>query len=291
MSYLADSKESTQQPLSAPAQKIIASINELAVLPHVVFKVLDLSGSLDSAASELERVITVDPAFSAKLLTHANSSFYGLSKKVTSIRDAIVYMGFKAVREMAMHVGVFDMFVGKNDKDSLRRRAWWRHSVDAAVCCRAIAEKTGWVDPAEAYTCGLLHYIGKSLLDRFGKGDYDTVEQRMAVGTSETDAETRVYGCDHQEVARGAGYKWGLPSKVAESFCYLTPCHSTDDFAYHRACVALGNAIARHAIEGQACEAVAPQWALSQLQLDEGNWQDLYDYCLQAIATSANLTF
>ncbi len=63
-------QEGTVNPSAA---KIVQSIGELAVLPHVVFKVLELSGDSDNPATELEKVITVDPAFSAKLLSHANS--------------------------------------------------------------------------------------------------------------------------------------------------------------------------------------------------------------------------
>ena len=220
----------TDNVINASAFKIVEAVDELAVLPHVVFKVLELSGTTDHAAEELQNAIVVDPAFTTKLLTLANSSYYGLARKVTSIKDALLYLGFREVRQMAMTVGVFDMFVGKNDKTSLRRRTWWRQSLDTAVACRFLAESTKRLDPCEAYTCGLLHCIGKSLLDRFGGADYTSVEQRMQVGATEHDAERRIYGCDNEMVAAMAGKKWGLSPQMVASFRYSEKPERADEF-------------------------------------------------------------
>lgn len=276
-----------QQDPAAVAQSIVVKAGGPAVLPHVVFKVLELSGSADSAALEMERAITVDPGFSAKILAHANSSFYGLSRKVTSVRDAIVYLGFKAVREMAMTVGVFNMFVGKNDHNSLRRRDWWRRSVDTAVCARFVAEVTGKMDPADAYTCGLLHFIGKSLLDRVESPSYEAVEQRMAVGTSDSDAEFRVFGCDHQDVAEAAGRIWGLPDQLVGSFRYKAPSAAS----VAAACVAMADAIASAAVEGNGVAKHLPDWAVAMLELSPESADDLFDKGLERIALAAQMQF
>lgn len=287
----AEKQEFPGYDLSPAACQIVARIDDLAVLPHVVFKVLELSGSADSAATDMERAITVDPAFSAKLLTHANSAYYGLARKVTSIRDAIFYLGFKAVREMAMTVGIFDMFVGKNDKDSLRRRAWWRHSVDAAIACRFIAESTHRMDPAEAYTCGLLHYIGKTLLDRFGGANYAFVEQRIAIGMPEIEAELRTYGCNHVEVSIGAGRKWGLPENILASFQYIDGLPANDELARFAACVALGSAVAKIAVEGPGCADALPAWALDRLAIAPCAAQDICDHAVARIANATTMQF
>ena len=155
--------------------RLTSRINEIAVLPHVVFKVLEISSSTDTPASAMEKAIIIDPGFSSKLLMLANSAYYSLPRKVSSIREATTFLGFKAVRQLAMTVGVFDLFVGKTDKESLRRRTWWRHSVDTAVCCRWLAAEAKSVSSEEAYTCGLLHYIGRTLLDRIGEANYEEV--------------------------------------------------------------------------------------------------------------------
>lgn len=275
---------------SRAVNQLVSKVDELAVLPHVVFKVLELSGSSDSAATEMERAIAIDPAFSAKMLAHANSSYYGLSRKVTSIKDAILYLGFKSVREMAMTVGVFDLFVGKNDKESLRRRAWWRHSIDTAVCSRYIATRTGKMNADEAYTCGLLHFLGKMILDRFATGDYEVVERRMNVGGHEMHAEKATFGCDHEEVSVALALKWGLPAPIVAGLHYTSSTNCEN--AAYGACVALGSSIARCVVEAPAdAYTTMPKWALAKLGIPEEDAQDLYDKGLDAITKVAGLTF
>jgi HD-like signal output (HDOD) protein len=295
------SSHPTQHPSTIPADdkqfqlekaaKIVENVDELAVLPHVVFKVLELSGSSDNPAGDLEDAITIDPSFSAKLLAHANSSFYALSRKVTSVRDALVYLGFREVREMAMTVGVFDMFVGKNDKESLRRRTWWRQSLDAAIACRYVAQVTRRLEPAEAYTCGLLHCLGKTLLDRFGKADYGLVEQRVAIGATEIASERRIYGCDNETVALLAGRKWGLSAQMVASFQYSEKPERADDFPEYRACVAIGNMIARLALAGSNDLSMLPDWAVEELQIHPDALQSLYDGAIENISAATGMHF
>ncbi|MGV3617111.1 MAG: HDOD domain-containing protein [Fimbriimonas sp.] len=245
---------------------LLERVDGLAVLPHVVFKVLEISGSAESPAVEMERAIIVDPGFSSKVLVLANSASFGLPKKVVSIREAVMFLGFRTVRNLAMTVGTFDMFVGKNDKESLRRRAWWRHSVDAAVACRYIAKRVRLGEGDEAYTCGLLHLIGKTLLDRSGGKEYDLVVKLVDMGATERQAERAVYGCDHIEVAVGACTKWGLPPSLIAGLRYAD--HSPPDAADAkiRACTALGTVLAARARSG-AEGGELPEWALIALRV------------------------
>jgi HD-like signal output (HDOD) protein len=135
-------------------EKVISRTREVAVLPQVVYKIMEMTASTDSSASLLEKAIVIDPGFSAKILTQANSAYYALPRKVTSIKEAVAFLGFRSVRQLAMAVGVFDLFVGKTDRESMRRRGWWRHSLDTAVCCRLVATKLGLRNADEAYTVG-----------------------------------------------------------------------------------------------------------------------------------------
>jgi HD-like signal output (HDOD) protein len=142
---------------------VLSKVGDLAVLPHVVFKVLEISAeSADTAGIEMERAIVIDPGFSSRILIQANSAAYGLPRKLVSIKEAIAFLGYRAIRNVAMTVGVFDLFLGKNDKASLRRRTWWRQSLDTAVCGRWLSRELKAAYPEEAYTCGLLHLLGKT---------------------------------------------------------------------------------------------------------------------------------
>lgn len=273
--------------------RMASRINEIAVLPHVVFKVLEISSSTDTPASAMEKAIIIDPGFSSKLLMLANSAYYSLPRKVSSIREATTFLGYKAVRQLAMTVGLFDLFVGKNDKESLRRRAWWRHSVDTAVCSRWLAGEIKTVSNEEAYTCGLLHYIGKTLLDRIGDASYDLVENKLAAGANVLEAEMQVFGCTHVELAQAAGRKWGFPESLIEGILYLDP-GPDNKFEGLCACVAISNKVAELALGGRVHEDDSepsidrslPEWALRALDIDLDRSDDLIDRGIAAIGSA-----
>lgn len=199
------------------AESVVQKVKELAALPQVVHQILHLTNNPNASVKELERLISIDQGMSMRVLNTVNSAYYGFSRKIASIKDAVVLLGFKAVRNLAMTVSVFDLFVGKTDQQNLRRGKWWRHSIDTALCARLIASQVAGVSPDEAYTAGLLHDIGKPLLDRYGGAPYEQVEMLMEQGVPELVAERQVYGCDHAEVGRIVSQHWGFPDKLVEA--------------------------------------------------------------------------
>jgi len=271
-------------PSSDPLADLIDKVDGLAVLPHVVFRILDLTDSLDSPTHEMEKVITVDPGFSSKVLVMANSAYYGLPRRVTSIKEALLFLGFKSVRSMAMTVGVFDLFVGKTDKESLRRRQWWRRSVDAAVCARWLAKREKTLVGDDCYTCALLHLIGKTLIDRYGGHDYNRIVELEERGVPDRLGEQRLYGFDHIEVAVAAAKKWGFPEILAAGLNYGQPTEADADYLLQRACTALASAIA-YQIVGKG-QAELPEWALAAFGLTLDHTHELLEGATMAVAAA-----
>lgn len=277
------------QPID-PVKPLLAKVREVAVLPHVVYKVVELSGSAESSTGQIENAISVDPGFSSRLLTVANSAYYALPKKITSIKDAIMFLGFKTIRQIAMTVGLYDMFVGKTDKESLRRRQWWRRSVDTAICCKWMARETRKLSPEDAYTCGLLHLIGCTLLDRFGDGDYERVEALAEHGMPVFEAEQKVFGAHHADVAVAAATQWGFPDALVQGLMYhQPPADPEDPYLMHRACVAVGSLIAKWALEGlpESGDYDLPQWAREALGVTEESVPTLVERAMSVIAEAA----
>lgn len=282
---------------SPAVSKVLVKVDEIAVLPQVVYKVVEITGASESSAQMIEKAILVDPGFSAKVLAQANSAFYGLPRKVTSIREAVMFLGFRAVRQLAMTVGVFDLFVGKSDDESLRRRAWWRHSVDTAVCCKFMSEQYKCAAPDEAYTCGLLHYIGKTLLDRYAPESYSEVQARIDHGMSDVEAESEVYGCHHVEVGVAVGERWGFPEVLIAGLEYVYEPSVNDPFGELMACVAISDSVATFALEGLSRSDLPlalerlPQWAVERLSLTVDDLESVIDGGTAAIARAASLQF
>jgi len=276
-------------------EKVISRTQEVAVLPQVVYKIMEMTASTDSSASLLEKSIVIDPGFSAKILTQANSAYYALPRKVTSIKEAVAFLGFRSVRQLAMAVGVFDLFVGKTDRESMRRRSWWRHSLDTAVCCRLACTKLGLKNADEAYTVGLLHYIGKTLMDRSDSAEYEKVMLLIEKGATDIQAERAVFGCDHIEVGMAATRNWGFPDVLVQGMDYLSQPEATDEFAKIRALVALSDRIARIAVggskSGEGESSISHDWAMEILGTDQEQLNKLIEDSKEAIAAAASIAF
>ncbi len=195
---------------------ILGRMGELAALPHVVFQVIEAANDPAAPAAAIERAVTVDPGFAAKLLTEANSATLGQCARISSLREAVMRLGFNAVRNLALAVGTFDLFVGRTDAESLRRRAWWKTSVDTALYARCLAQRTKAAKPDDAYTAGLLHLVGRTVLDRCGGVPYSRVtEYAKQNDAPEHEAEFHVYGVHAGLVGQAAGTRWGFPAAIA----------------------------------------------------------------------------
>lgn len=274
-------------------QQVLDRTTDIAALPQVVFKITEMSASLDTSAATLERTITVDPGFTTKLLAKVNSAAYALPKKLTSIKEAVAFIGLRGVRELALTIGVFDMFLGKTDEESLRRRAWWRHSIDTAVVARLVANSTG-ADGEEAYTAGLLHAIGKTALDRFDPASYAKVMALMEKGVVDWQAEQVVFGADHLKMSQALGNKWGLPAQIVNALDYVSEPESGMVGAETRAAVAIGEKISRMVLKGMSSSDMEahhlPDWATQLLKIESGHTENLFRKGQEEIAKAASLS-
>ncbi len=204
-------------------EDILSTDMDLGALPQVVMRVIDLTADPKATAADLERVIGMDQALAARLLTLANSSYYGLPCRISSLREAVVFLGFKTVRNMAMTITTFNLFLGRSDTESLVRRAVWRHSVDTAQCAKVILsllppplqEEIG---ADQAYTVALLHDIGKMALDRSRHALFTaivTMSQNKQLRFSQVEAQALPF--HHGEVGAALASLWNLPPAVCEA--------------------------------------------------------------------------
>lgn len=277
--------------------EILARVGEIAAMPQVVYKILELTGTTVTPAQEIEDAISIDPGFSSKVLILANSAFYALPRRVTSIREAATFMGYKTIRQLAMTVGAFDIFVGKTDSGSMRRRMWWRHSVDTAVCAKAIATEIPRVIAEDAYSCGLLHDVGKSLLDRYETGMYLGVEHGIENGLSALDSERSVYGCTHADIGGAAAKSWNLPPMIAEAVAHHHG-PAAGSFAMHIALTSLasdfahaivtGRKIDEHKVEQPIRELIA-DWAVEALRFSDEQLDRAYRACKDSISNRTGM--
>jgi putative nucleotidyltransferase with HDIG domain len=249
----------TEKPLTI--EGLLAGAPELAALPQVVMRVIDLTAKPNATAADLERVICLDQALAAKILTLANSSYYGLPRRLSSVKEAVVFLGFKSVRNLAMAITTFSIFLGKSDSVSLARRALWRHSLDVAECARVVSSRLpahvqGAFGTDEAFTCGLLHDIGKMLLD--------TSRHDLFVGISGWadsqkrryyEVETAVLPFGHSLIGAAMAGRWNLPPMLCEAVAFHHTPRAAEVNPRLTATISLSNEIAHFLDSGGVDEA------------------------------------
>lgn len=250
---------------------IMNRLKDVKVLPQVVYKVLEVCDRQDSSPIEIERQIAIDPGFTAKILTIANSAHYALPKRVNSIHEAVMLLGFNEIREIGMKASVFDFFLGKSDAESLRRRDWWRLSVDTAILSKTLA-KHSRLDPDAAYTAGLLHLIGRTLLDQTNASAYEKVLYVVGRGAPLRLAETTVFSVDHIQVAEEVARKWAFPEELVYALNYVDPPTEGSEANSIRAVISAAHTIVEHstgALIGTPCERSSNEWAFETLQMSQ----------------------
>lgn len=189
---------------------VAKGIRNLPSLPVVVIDVLKSFEQVDANVGALAEKVAKDQALAAKTLRIANSSFYGLSRRVTTIQQAITILGFDSVRALIAAAAVTDIFSGAIH-GSFDFKAFWRHSMGTGLCAKMLARHIK-LNQDHAFVCGLLHDIGRLVLvTRFPDQYSAAMKYRDEKDCYVMEAERSVLGTDHPAVGRALADHWKFP--------------------------------------------------------------------------------
>lgn len=192
---------------------VIQGIRDLPSLPVVVMDLFSSFENPDASSSALASKISQDQALTAKTLRLANSSFYGLQRKVTTIQQAITVLGFDCVRTLVTAAGVIGNF-SSSVQTGFSLTNFWRHAIGTALCARILA-RTLNLNQDHAFISGLLHDIGKLVLvSRFPEHYSKVIAYRNEYDCTVLDAERNVVGVDHALVGQALAEYWKFPSVI-----------------------------------------------------------------------------
>ncbi|MFQ5499158.1 MAG: HDOD domain-containing protein [Candidatus Zixiibacteriota bacterium] len=150
-------------------RQIIANIRNLPTPPIVFHQIQKVMNDPYVSAGQIASILSEDPAMSVKVLKLTNSAFYGLSREVDSVKQAVVIVGLEAIKNLVLSASVLEMFKGQ-DIDREFQEEFWRHSLATGFCGRILAKALtgkGRIDPDSAFSAGLLHDIGKMIFSCF----------------------------------------------------------------------------------------------------------------------------
>jgi len=197
-------------------EDIVGQIDQLEPVPPVAGQIMALAEDPDSSLSEIAELILNDPAITANLLKTCNSAYYGLNRKVDSVRDAIGFVGLDHIVQLVMLNSVAKNFKKQPQGYGLGEGELWRHAVTSAHVAKILTGKFGRSRHKHLiFTAALLKDIGKLILGRFVAFSFEEINILVnSKGYSFNDAEKKVIGMNHEELGAMVGQKWHFSDKL-----------------------------------------------------------------------------
>lgn len=185
-------------------------------LPQVLVQMRRITDDETTTARDLADIILKDQALTAKILSAANSAYYGFYGNVSTVTQAIVALGFDSVKNIALSLAAYGTISAWVRDPCVKQ--FWEHSLATGVCAELLAEKIGYTPTEEALVAGLVHDVGKLLLVQLYPDQYAEVARVL---NEQPDAyshtvETSILGVTHAEVGRLLVRAWGFPAVLAD---------------------------------------------------------------------------
>lgn len=199
---------------------LVEQITGISTLPQVAFKVMDVAQDPDATAADLKTVVESDPALCTRVLRNVNSAAHGLRMKITNVQQAISYLGFNQIRNLAMTASVGDIFRVEEETGSYRRSQLWRHLVSVGVCARLVASRLALPNFDDAFLAGLLHDIGIVLEDQHAHDGFRMVIENLRDDRTLAQVERAYLGFDHTALGTRIAEKWQFPPVMRDVMRY-----------------------------------------------------------------------
>jgi putative nucleotidyltransferase with HDIG domain len=273
--------------------KIVRSIDDLPPMPSTIIKLSELIKNPMTSGKDIAAVISLDQALTTKILKWCNSPLYGLSKKITSVEQAAALLGNKAIQSLATACCANQIFDKELDGYMIDKEDLWKHSIGCAAGSQIIAQKKFPALRDTAFTAGLLHDLGKIILNNYVKDEFVKIakiveEEKIPF----TEAENRVLGFDHTEIGAKAAEKWKLPQDLIDAIRYHHDASQAKENTQLVACVHLSNIICLMFGIGCGCDGLmckVDENALKLLGIDEAEFEKISSEVLDSIQSTESL--
>jgi len=203
---------------SKPLGKVRAYILRIAGLSTTAVKVLRTCNEPNTCANDLNRVISLDPVLTGRVLQLINSAYYSLPSKVNSLTRAIILLGLNTVKNLVLSFAVFESFSKHDTFRVFSADDFWTHSLSVAAAAKLLSIQHGvsLAEREDYFVGGLMHDIGKIPLNHLFPDEYrQAAELALGSGQAMRFGEQAVIGIDHCEVGDIIAQKWQLSPALA----------------------------------------------------------------------------
>ncbi len=202
-------------------QQILAKldrIKEIPTLPTIVFELNKHLRDPDTSIKTVCDTIEKDQAIALKILKLVNSAFYGFKSKISDLRNAVVLLGYNAVRNAIVSISVINSFPKRVKLMDFDISQFWKHSLAVAVTSKNIAQLSGKESPDNCFVGGLLHDVGKVILAQYFPNLFETVWSTLQnEHLTFYEAEQKSLPIDHAKIGAHLAAKWQLPQGLIEA--------------------------------------------------------------------------
>jgi HD-like signal output (HDOD) protein len=177
----------------------------------------------DSTPREIHQLIIKDQALAARVLKVANSPYYGASRSISTLRDAVMFMGFDSIRSLIMTAVLKGMFLNVG----LSEKLLWEHAVGCGLAARTIGDEIDFQNKEEAYLAGLMHDVGKTALFLRSPAVMREIMQEVYNdGADFVEIEGQKLGFTHADVGGIIADKWRFATDIEDAISLANSvCH------------------------------------------------------------------
>jgi HD-like signal output (HDOD) protein len=227
------------KPGDLAPERIYGMLGELNALPQVAGRILELLGDPRTTAAQLEKEIARDLVLTARMLRVANSSFYDGNSEIKTIRDAVVRLGFKTVRNWTLVAATRAVFPGVETSPVLNRI--WARSVRSALASQIVAAERGLDDVEIAFVGGLMQNIGQLIMARSLPGLWEHIERTAQEKEAPLwQVEKELLGYDHGTLGALLIDDWGLSKRLGQAVKHHHDLEMDNDPEHLGAVIGLG---------------------------------------------------
>lgn len=209
----------SQVAQTAALPEILAAAEKLPPFPDIIWRVTPLIRRMAPVA-QIEEVIKYDQAITARILAVSQSSQYS-RRGGGSLREAITTLGDDQLLEVIITACASRYFTGNASGYDLREGELWEHAVSVGLLAEIVARRLGWKNTLTAYTAGLLHDIGKTVLNYHVKTYFKDILALVRDNKkSFLEAERDVLGIDHEQLGGIIAKSWRFPNDITTAIEY-----------------------------------------------------------------------
>ena len=222
---------------------IMAQVKAFPAMPAAAAKLLSLLDDSDSTPEQIQEVLRYDPGLTANILKLTNSAYFGIPSKVSSVRQAIILLGWKRLIQLVMTVCMSPLINKPVPGYDLQGGELWRHSVAVSVAADILVKVLKIPEADEVFTAALLHDVGKLVLGGFVKQDIEQIEKMVSKGITFDVAEYMVLGTDHAEIGAHILKNWSFPLELVNAVQWHHDPDSCDKYCILSDIVHIANAL------------------------------------------------